>query len=119
MVWTADQIRSVLGEEADEFIDAYGVKPGGNREGKNILELTGTLEQRETLASARARLFGARNARVHPGRDEKVHTSWNGLMLAAFAEAAAAFGLADGAPERGDRYRHIAEKNADFVLHHL
>ncbi len=118
-VWTLDEIRDVLGEEADEFIDAYGVKPGGNWEGKNILELTGTLEQREKLAEARAKLFGTREARVHPARDEKVLTSWNGLMLAAFAEAAAAFALTDDSPARGDRYRRIAEENAEFLLHHL
>jgi uncharacterized protein len=122
-VWTVDEIRSVLGDEGDdvasEFIEAYGVKPGGNWEGKNILELIGTAEQREKLAGARAELFGTRKARVHPGRDEKVLTSWNGLMLAAFAEAAAAFTLADGSPGRSDRYRRIAEQNADFLLQHL
>jgi uncharacterized protein YyaL (SSP411 family) len=118
-VWTVDEIRDLLGEQTDEFMAAYGVKPGGNWEGKNILELTGTLEQREKLAGARAKLFGARKARVHPGRDEKVLTSWNGIMLAAFAEAAAAFALTDDSPERGDRYRRIAEENADFVQQHL
>jgi hypothetical protein len=89
-VWTPDGIRGVLGDEADEFIEAYGVKRGGNWEGKNILELTGTLGQREKLADARAKLFGAREARMHPGRDEKVLTSWSGLMLATFAEVAPA-----------------------------
>ena len=118
-VWTPAEIRSVLGDEADEFIKAYGARPGGNWEGKNILELTGTLKQREKLAGARAKLFGARKARVHPRRDEKVLTSWNGLMLAAFAEAAAAFTLADGSPGRGDRYRRIAEEKANFLLQHL
>jgi hypothetical protein len=121
-VWTIDEIRDVLGDQADEFIEAYGVKPGGNWEEKNILELTRTLEQREKLASARAKLFGRREARVQPGRDDKVLTSWNGLMLAAFAEAAATFALADGAsraPSAGDRYRRIAEENAEFLLHHL
>jgi len=121
-VWTVKEIPDVLGEEADEFIEAYGAKPGGNWESKNILELTGTLAQREKLAEARARLFGARNARVHPGRDEKVLTSWNGLMLTAFAEAVAAFGLSEdgrGPSPRGERYRRIAEENAEFLLYHL
>jgi uncharacterized protein YyaL (SSP411 family) len=118
-VWTLEEIREVLGDQADEFITIYGAKPGGNWEGKSILELTGTLAQREKLAGARAKLLGARKARVHPGRDDKVLTSWNGLMLAAFAEAAAAFTLADESPERGDRFRHIAEDNADFLLQHL
>jgi uncharacterized protein YyaL (SSP411 family) len=110
-VWTVDEIRDALGAEADEFIVAYGVKHGGNWEGKNILELAGTLEQRERLADARAKLFGRRQARVHPGRDEKVLTSWNGLMLAAFAEAARAL-------DRDD-YRQVAERNAEFLLREL
>ncbi|MCL7454094.1 MAG: hypothetical protein M8467_13705 [Anaerolineae bacterium] len=55
-VWTVDEIRDLLGKEADEFVEAYGVKRGGNWEGKNILELTGTLEQRDKLACARAKM---------------------------------------------------------------
>jgi uncharacterized protein YyaL (SSP411 family) len=60
----------------------------GNFESKNILELVGSLEEREALAGARPKLFEVREARIHPGHDDKVLTSWNGLMLAAFAEAA-------------------------------
>jgi uncharacterized protein YyaL (SSP411 family) len=122
-VWTGGEIRRVLGEEAETFMAAYGVKPGGNWEGKNILEFVGDLDQRPALAEARRKLFAAREKRVRPGRDEKVLTSWNGLMLAAFAEAAAAFVLAGNlrprAAARGDRYRRIAEENAEFLLHHL
>jgi hypothetical protein len=55
---------------------AYGVTPGGNFEGKNILEFVGDLKQRPGLAEARRKLFEAREQRVHPGRDEKVITSW-------------------------------------------
>jgi hypothetical protein len=87
-VWTPDEIRAVLGEEADAFMKAYGVTPGGNFEGRNILEFVGDMEQRPALVEARRRLFEARKRRVHPGRDEKVLTSWNRLMLAAFAKAA-------------------------------
>ncbi len=121
-VWTAGEIRRVLGHEDDDvggaFMAAYGVQPGGNWEGKNILELVGTLEQRDALAKARRKLFQVRDKRVHPGRDEKILTSWNGLMLAAFAEAAAAFALA-GNPDLGNHYRRIAEENAEFLLYHL
>ena len=67
-----DEIRDVLGNQAAEFIEAYGVRRGGTWEGKKILESTGTLEQREKLTGARAKLFRVREARVHPGRDEKV-----------------------------------------------
>ena len=110
-VWTPDEIRDVLGDEADPFMAAYGVTPGGNFEGKNILEFVGDMDQRPALAEARRKLFEAREERIHPGRDDKVLTSWNGLMLAAFAEAARAL-------DRDD-YRQVAERNADFLLREL
>jgi hypothetical protein len=90
---------------------AYGVTPGGNFEGKNILEFVGDLDQRPALAEARRKLFEAREQRVHPGRDEKVLTSWNGLMLAAFAEAARTLNRED--------YQDVAERNAGVLLREL
>ncbi|MGD8904965.1 MAG: hypothetical protein PVI67_15485 [Anaerolineae bacterium] len=110
-VWTPDEIRSVLGDEADAFMTAYGVTSGGNFEGRNILEFVGDMEQRPTLVEARRRLFEARKRRVHPSRDEKVLTSWNGLMLAAFAEAARTLNRED--------YQEVAERNAEFLLREL
>jgi len=112
-VWTPAEIRQVLGDDAqaDVFMAAYGVIPSGNFEGKNILEFVGDMNQRAALAEARRALFKAREKRVRPGRDEKVLTSWNGLMLAAFAEAARVL-------DRDD-YRTIAERNANFLLREL
>jgi len=118
-IWTPDEIRELLGQEADAFMAAYGVTGRGNAstgsahgfEGQNILELVGDVGQRAKLAEARRTLFDAREQRVHPGRDEKVLTSWNGLMLAAFAEAAQAL-------DRDD-YRQVAERNAAFLLRKL
>ena len=71
----------------------------------------GTTEERKAITGARQVLFEARERRVRPGRDEKVVTSWNGLMLAAFAEAARAL-------ERKD-YLAVAQHNADFLLREL
>jgi uncharacterized protein len=113
-VWTPDEIRNVLGDKADRFIEAYGVSDNGNFEGRNILELKGSLEEREALAEARRRLFEARQQRAHPGRDDKVLTSWNGLMLAAFAEAARVLGRDDYRQNRG--YLAVARRNAGFLL---
>jgi uncharacterized protein YyaL (SSP411 family) len=110
-VWTPDEIRAVLGDEAGPFLAAYNVTERGNFEGKNILEFVGSLEERETLSDARRQLFEARERRVHPGRDDKVLTSWNGLMLAAFAEAARVF--------QRDDYRQVAKRNAGFLLSEL
>jgi len=87
-VWTPAEIRSLLGQEADTFMEAYGVAKAGNFEGRNILEFVGHVSQRTELTEARRKLFEAREQRVHPGRDDKALTSWNGLMLATFAEAA-------------------------------
>jgi uncharacterized protein YyaL (SSP411 family) len=86
-VWTTDEIREVLGSNADEFMVAYGATSGGNFEGKNILEVVGDMDQRPALAGIRCQLLQTREKRVHPGRDEKVLSTSNGLMLAAFAEA--------------------------------
>jgi hypothetical protein len=114
-IWTPDEIREVLGDDGDDvasaFMAAYGVTHHGNFDGKNILEFVGDMDQRPTLAKARRRLFEAREQRVHPGRDEKVLTSWNGLMLAAFSEGARAL-------DRND-YAMVAERNAGLVLGHL
>ncbi len=110
-LWTPDEIRQVLGSEADGFMAAYGISREGNFEGKNILEFVGDLDRRPALAQARRKLFAAREQRVHPGRDEKVLTSWNGLMLAAFAEAARILNRLD--------YRRVAEHNAAFLLREL
>jgi uncharacterized protein YyaL (SSP411 family) len=62
----------------------------------------------DILARGRARLFEAREQRIKPGRDEKIVTAWNGLMLAAFAEAARVLDRAD--------YGRIAVSNAEFIL---
>jgi len=119
LLWTPNQIRAVLGDEADSFVAADSFTPGGNAsagsahgfEGKNILEFVGGMEQRAALAEVRRKLFEAREERVHPGRDEKVLTSWNGLMLAAFAEAARTLNRED--------YEDVAERNAEFLLREL
>jgi uncharacterized protein YyaL (SSP411 family) len=118
-VWTPDEVRAVLGDQAKLFLVAYDVTERGNFEGKNILEFMGSLEERESLADARRRLFEAREKRVHPGRDEKVLTSWNGLMLAAFAEAARALDRDDDSTELAKVYREVAKRNAQFLLTEL
>jgi uncharacterized protein YyaL (SSP411 family) len=119
-VWDKAEIEKLLGaEDARLFCAYYGVTEGGNFEGKNILnvarsaaeaarELNVSEEQlNEAVARGRRILFEAREGRVKPGRDEKVITAWNGLMLESFAEAAAVL-------ERED-YRAIAERNAEFI----
>jgi uncharacterized protein YyaL (SSP411 family) len=110
-VWTPEEIERALGEQAEWFMDLYGVTPRGNFEGKNVLTFTGTWEGRQAMADARQQLFEVRERRTPPERDEKVLTSWNGLMLAAFAEA--------GVELNREDYLEVAERNAAFILSEL
>lgn len=123
-LWTPEEISAALDEEEARIVlTYYGVRPEGNFEGRTILSIPRpptevarglgiSLEELEAVvARARARLLAWRERRVKPARDEKILTSWNGLMLRAFAEAAAAL-------ERDD-YRQAAEANARFLLGHL
>jgi uncharacterized protein YyaL (SSP411 family) len=107
-VWTADEIADVLGpEEAPVALAYWGVDRGSNFEGKSILWVSGEPAP-ERIAAARRTLYEVRERRVHPGRDDKVLASWNGLACRALAEAGRALG-------RGD-YVAAAIRNADFVL---
>ena len=106
--WEAAEIREALNGDAERFLEAYGVTDEGNFEGRSVLSFIAPLEERESLRTARRLLAQLREERTRPARDAKAIASWNGLMLAAFAEAARAFGR--------DDYREVAERNAEFVL---
>jgi len=109
-VWTLDQLREVLGEDdASVAADFYGVRPGGNFEGRSIL--TRGEREPENLDDIRRRLYDARAQRVWPGLDDKRLTAWNALMIAALAEAGAVL-------ERGDLV-DAARDAAEFVLRDL
>jgi uncharacterized protein YyaL (SSP411 family) len=96
-VWDAVEIDTVLGSEDGAFFrSVYDVTPEGNWEHHNILHrntspalLSEAEEQR--LAGLRAKLKAVRDKRVWPGWDDKVLADWNGLMIAALANAAAVF----------------------------
>jgi uncharacterized protein YyaL (SSP411 family) len=123
-VWSRQEILDVLGErDGSLFCDFFDVTERGNFEGENILHITSSIveaaarnkisaEDLQTLLNTgRQKLFALREQRIKPGRDEKVLTAWNGLMLASFAEASAIL-------ERSD-YRNVAEANARFLLSSL
>lgn len=131
-LWTVDEVREVLGEEdAGWFVRIFDMRQAGNFFGEATGERTGTniLRMRRSLRawaaefgmteddlsrfveSARRRLFEARKQRVRPGKDDKILTDWNGLMIAALAKAARAFSSGE--------YSDAAEKAAAFVLTHL
>jgi uncharacterized protein len=107
-VWSAAEIDAVLGDRAVLFKPFYDVEPEGNWEGQTILNRlkTPALADAETereLGQCRALLLRARDGRVRPGLDDKVLADWNGLMIAAMANAGIVFerpawiGLARGA----------------------
>ncbi len=108
-VWTPEEIESILGvEDATEFNDYFDVSADGNFEEKNILNVKNSdREVWERLRSSRENLFAEREKRIKPNRDEKILTAWNGLMLAAFADAAAVLD--------SEEYLDIAKRNADFI----
>jgi hypothetical protein len=132
-LWTAGELRSLLGDDAGVAVAVFGVEEEGNfveetaqapgGEKTNILSLPLPLPGQaaalglsevaleERVESIRRRLFEAREKRVRPGRDDKVLTDWNGLMIAALAKAARAF----DEPE----YARRAVAAADFVTRRM
>jgi hypothetical protein len=120
-VWSPEEIRRILGDDtlARTALAYWGVDDGPNFEAHSILfvprepaEVARALgveppELAARIERARRLLRAARDKRVHPGLDDKVLAAWNGLTLAALAEAAAALGRAD--------YREAAVRNAEFL----
>jgi uncharacterized protein len=115
-VWSDGEIDRLLGERASRFKEFYDVTPGGNWEGHTIPNRLGHLSLADPateaeLAACRAVLFHARAERVRPGLDDKVLADWNGLMIAALAEAALVF-------ERPD-WLDLAEDAFSFITHEM
>ncbi|KEO81846.1 thioredoxin domain-containing protein [Tumebacillus flagellatus] len=120
-VWTLDELHSVLDpDDADLFAEVYDVTVNGNFEGASILNLTHkdlseiavdhglTPEQLgEKLATLREKLFAVREQRVPPHKDDKILTSWNGLMIAALAKGAAVL--------QDPYYLHLAQRALDMI----
>ncbi len=120
-VWSPEEIDAVLGpEDGPVFRYYYGVTAAGNFEGANILnvktepaqaanQLGLALEDlEEIIERCKAKLLVVREERIHPLRDDKVLSSWNGMMLRSFAETGIALGRED--------YLAAANRNAAFLL---
>ena len=151
--WTLDEIRATLKDDSDFFEAAYGITSRGNWEGKTVLQRAlddASLAARfkldaeavpSKLADCHSGLLSARAKRVRPGTDDKVLTSWNGLMLATMAEASRAVANTFASPSansakqsatsseeiasslknapRNDIYYKLATRNAEFLLNAL
>ena len=128
-VWSDEEIHTILApSDADLFIKVFNIAKDGNfidqvtneRPGTNILHLDKALEQtaadldmplenlRDRMHAALMKLFAVREKRVHPHKDDKILTDWNGLMITALARAGRSFHRTD--------YAGAAERAAAFVL---
>jgi len=131
-LWTQDEITQILTkEESDVIIKIFNFEKDGNfseeatrkKTGSNITHLKKSLtdsaselkmlEQvlQKKLESARQKLFSVREKRIHPHKDDKILTDWNGLMIAALAKGAAVFSE--------PRYAEAAQKAAEFILKNM
>jgi uncharacterized protein YyaL (SSP411 family) len=127
--WTEDDIRENLaGEDADLAVRLFNIAKPGNFEdeathrktGANILHLKKPLSEftddlgiseadlNRRFQTMRQKLFSIREKRIHPHKDDKILTDWNGLMIAALAKGSQIF------EESG--YSQAAKKTADFIL---
>jgi len=131
-LWTREEIQKILsGEVADLAIKVFNIGEGGNfasevagmKTGNNILHLTESLTElashlsmsvpvlKKHMESIRQKLFAYREKRIHPHKDDKILTNWNGLMIAALAKGAQVF--------NEPRYATAANRAADFILNNL
>ena len=124
-VWTKQEIFDLLEDHTNSEIlcDYYGVTNNGNFDGRNILYIKGTIKGlaekydktqddiERIIEDASLKLFNFRRKRIEPGKDEKVLTSWNGLMISAFAK---------GYRVTGDlKYLRVAKNAIEFIEKNL
>lgn len=121
--WTHQEVMSVLGDEGSLFCEFYDITPAGNFEGRNILHTSLSLEEfaskhnsdgeklKKLFEGQRRRLLEIRDKRVHPFKDDKILSSWNGLMIYTFSEAGKAF--------QNEAYLQAAIKAARFIKNNL
>jgi hypothetical protein len=124
-VWTRDEIKKVLGKEkGTPFCAYYGVATEGNFEGgTSVLNIASSLENvsqlygmsveelGKLLEDGREKLHSEREKRVRPGRDEKILTSWNGLMISGFVDGFRVTG--------NEKYLGGAVEAAHFILQEM
>ena len=128
-IWSAQELDQILGEELNKLVTfRYGVEQAGNVHNdpheeftaKNILYVGHSISDTaknfsiseeaaaDQLKKAASRLLEVRSKRVRPGLDDKILTSWNALMISAFAKAAQALDE--------PRYLNAAQRSANFIL---
>ncbi len=122
-VWDKDEVEQFLGDDYEPFARRFGLNRGANFEGRWHLRICAEYEEianviggdpevlERRVDDARERLFGLRGARVHPGRDDKILTSWNALMTKGLAIAGKVF--------EHNEYIEAAQTAVDFIRSRL
>jgi uncharacterized protein len=122
-VWTKEEIDAVLGDDAEIFSSCYNITNEGNWEHGNSILLRNETDEnvaerfniavdklKEKINNCKAKLMKERNARVKPGLDDKILSSWNALMITGYTKAYRIF--------NEERFLAAAVTNADFLLQH-
>jgi len=108
-LWTMDEVIKVLGEkDGREFCEKYDITVDGNFEGLNIPNLIKSDDIKKDFKNSIKKLFDYRENRIHPFKDDKILTSWNGLMIAALSMAGKAFNNED--------FTRAAKEACDFIF---
>jgi uncharacterized protein len=122
-LWSWDEIHLILGKDAPLFCEYYGVIAGGNFEGRTILHMRQSHDEfasqrhldpvmlKQSLKEMRQKLWKVREERVHPAKDDKILSAWNGLMIYALAQA--------GQILKQKQYLDAAQKGANFIKNSL
>ena len=122
-IWTIQELQSILGKEDTQFIqNRFNLTPEGNFKdeasgqstGKNIFHLKTPISNSKDLkkiSQIREKIFHVREKRIHPLKDDKILTDWNGLMIAAMTKAGVAF--------QDNVLIESAEKSAKFIFNNL
>jgi uncharacterized protein len=126
-LWDANELKSVLGQDYELFKEIYNIRDNGNfdtggghfPENQNIIHLQNSVsaisekldipedELLTKISSLRKKLFDIRERRIHPHKDDKILTDWNGLMIAAYSKAGFVF--------NNEEYIRIAENASNFI----
>jgi len=114
-IWSKKEINDILGDkDGEKYCKYYNITDEGNFEGFNIPSLINSVipdEDNELVESCRKKLFDYRIKRIHPHKDDKILTAWNGLMIATMAIG--------GRVLHNEVYTQAAEKAAEFILSKL
>lgn len=121
--WPYNEVEQILGEEGHLFCEYYDITPQGNFTDRSVLNTKDTLEDfaakhgisphglNEQFQEQAQRLWAVREKRIHPLKDDKILSSWNGLMIYSLVKAGCAF--------NNQTYIDAAIKAARFIQRHM